>query len=77
MLDWNNEKVIAYTRESGGRDSQKALVLCNWSAEEVSWDSKVGKAKKVLLCNYGGVGSRFSDLKWILRPYEACVLLLD
>jgi glycosidase len=80
MIDWDNEKVMAYTREARWEvesDPQKVLVLCNWTSAMIDWENKVGKVKEVLLDNYDSAATRFSGVNWVLRPYESCVVLLD
>ena len=80
MFDWDNEKVMAYTREAAREEEsnpRKVLVLCNWTSATINWESKVGEIKEVLLDNYGRESTRFSGVNWVLRPYEACVVLLD
>ncbi|KAJ5668348.1 oligo-1-6-glucosidase [Penicillium maclennaniae] len=82
--DWTNvdrssENVFAYTRQY---ESQKALVLCNWTEKSLDWDASsngIVNVKEVLLNTYESASEatqRFSGRKWSLRPYEAVVLLV-
>ena len=69
LLDKNNPKVYAYTREM---DGQKILVLLNFSKDNASAaiDIKIDKAK-LLISNYTGNTLRKDAIT--LRPYEAVV----
>lgn len=77
QVDRDSEEVFAFVR--GG----KVLVLANFTDKEVEWDSKahgVRNTKEVLINNYEGAGTatrRILTEKWILRPYEAIVVMLD
>lgn len=77
LVDRDNENIFAYTRQFG---NQQALVVCNFTDRMIEWDSTKnlirGEVKEVLLNNYG-VSERFSgEESWVLRPYEAAVLLV-
>ena len=69
LLDKDNPKVYAYTREL---NTHKILVLLNFSKDNASpnIDLKIDKAK-VLICNYTDEPLRKDKI--ILRPYEAVV----
>ena len=69
LLDKNNPKVYAYTREM---DGQKILVLLNFSKDNASAaiDIKIDKAK-LLISNYTDNTLRKDTIT--LRPYEAVV----
>jgi glycosidase len=77
MVDRPHDKIFAFTRQFG---SQKALVVCNWSQDNVEWTAEGGQVKEVLLNNYSTAEEaqgRFTGGKWSLKPYEACVLLVE
>ncbi len=69
LLDKDNPKVFAYTREMR---KQKILVLLNFSKDDASpgIDIKIDKAK-VLISNYSD--APLQNDRIILRPYEAVV----
>ena len=69
LLDKNNMKVYAYTREL---NDHKILVLLNFSKNDAqaNVDLKVANAKR-LICNYTDVPLRNDAIT--LRPYEAVV----
>ena len=69
LLDKNNMKVYAYTREL---NDHKILVLLNFSKDDAqaNVDLKVANAKR-LICNYTDVPLRNDAIT--LRPYEAVV----
>jgi len=69
LLDKNNMKVYAYTREL---NDHKILVLLNFSKDDAqaNVDLKVANAKR-LICNYTDVPLRNGAIT--LRPYEAVV----
>jgi len=69
LLDKNNRKVYAYTREL---NDHKILVLLNFSKDDAqaNVDLKVANAKR-LICNYTDVPLRNDAIT--LRPYEAVV----
>ena len=69
LLDRDNPKVYAYTREM---NEQKILVLLNFSKDHASPDIniKIDDAK-VLMCNYTDEPLRSDPIT--LRPYEAIV----
>lgn len=79
IVDAQSQEVFAYTRQY---NDQNALVLCNWTAQNVTWDALsngVPPVKTVLLNNYertGEASKRCSGGKYHLRPYEAFVLLV-
>lgn len=79
IVDAPSQEVFAYTRQY---EDQKALVLCNWTANNVTWDAMsngIAAVKSVLLDNYertGEASKRCSGGKYHLRPYEAFVLLV-
>ncbi len=67
LLDAENEKIFAYTRQLG---DNKMLIVCNFTAEEVSFPIPAEfEAAGVLLSNYENRGNT-------LLPYEARVLYL-
>ena len=67
LLDAENEKIFAYIRQLG---EHKMLILCNFTAEEVSYPVPAEfENAQVLIANYEKPGN-------ILRPYEAKVLYL-
>ena len=72
LLDKDNPKVYAYTREM---NEHKILVLLNFSKDNASPDIniKIDNAK-VLICNYTDAPLRSDTI--ILRPYEAAVYQL-
>jgi oligo-1,6-glucosidase len=69
LLDKNNPKIYAYTRQL---NDHKILVLLNFSKENVSAnvDVKIDNAKK-LISNYDDMTSRKDVIT--LRPYEAVI----
>src|SRR5439155_27096166 len=69
LLDKNNPKVYAYTREL---NDHKILVLLNFSKDNtaVNIDIKIGNPK-TLICNY--VDALLRNDPITLRPYEAVV----
>lgn len=67
LLDAENEKIFAYTRQLNGH---KMLVICNFTAEEVSFPVPAEfKNAQVLISNYENRGNT-------LLPYEAKMLYL-
>lgn len=67
LLDAENEKIFAYTRQLG---DNKMLIVCNFTAEEVSFPTPAEfEAARVLLSNYENRSNT-------LRPYEAKILYL-
>lgn len=77
LLDEKDEKVMAYTRTA--EDGSVMLVVCNFSADEISWTSegKVGSVKKVVLSSNGKTPSDFVGGKVALAAYEAFAVLLE
>ncbi len=75
MLDEVNEKVLAYKRRA--ENGSSILVVCNFSAEEISWalTDLVGSAKAVVLSNGGKTLADFQGAAVALAAYEACVVL--
>jgi glycosidase len=79
IVDAPSQEVFAYTRQY---EDQKALILCNWTGKNVTWDALsngICAVKSVLLNNYersAEASKRFSGGKYALRPYEAFVLLV-
>jgi oligo-1,6-glucosidase len=69
LLDKDNPKVYAYTREM---NEHKILVLLNFSKDDASpvIDIRIDKAK-ILICNYKDPSLRSDTI--ILRPYETAV----
>ncbi|KAJ5220265.1 alpha-amylase [Penicillium chermesinum] len=78
-VDSPSEEVFAFTRQY---ESQKALVVCNWTPKTIEWDASnngVSNIKEVLLSNYGSAADtaqRLASGKWSLRPFEAVVALI-
>jgi glycosidase len=75
MVDRSHDKIFAFSRQF---ESQKAVVVCNWSPDTVEWTNPEGPAKEILMNNYSSVDEakgRFNGDKWLLKPYEAIVLL--
>lgn len=73
LVDPDSQAIFAYSREY---DGQKALVVCNWTDDDLQWDAAgngVTGVKEVLLDNYPDV--QVSG-KWSLKPYEAVVALI-
>lgn len=75
LLDANNPKVYAYTRESEG---QKMLILLNFSASNAEVNFSINTINsKVLLSSYKDLplnNNRKTSV--VLRPYEAIILKL-
>ncbi|KAL5594489.1 hypothetical protein BROUX41_001421 [Berkeleyomyces rouxiae] len=74
LIDGANPEVLAYIRTSS--TGSKALVICSFSDENTTWESKQGVVIKVLLSSYGRSWSHFDDTSIKLGPYEAVVLSL-
>lgn len=76
MLDEENEKIMAYRRTA--EDGSAMVVVCNFSAEEVVWDSNgaLRRAKKVILSSCEKTLGDFGAKNLALAAYEACVVLL-
>ena len=76
MLDEKNEEILAYVRTA--TNGSAILVLCNFSTEEIEWNSKgaTGKLKEVVLSNSGKTLEDFDCEKVTLIGYETCVILL-
>ncbi len=76
LLDKNNQKVYAYTREGEGK---KLLILLNFSATNSQTNIGLNIAKaKVLLSNYKDILAQDGGKTSIeLRPYEAVVYDLN
>ena len=75
LLDKDNEKVYAYTREGEGK---KVLVLLNFSAKDAKTHIGINITKaKVLLSNYKKLPVKNADNAGVtLRPYEAVIYQL-
>lgn len=79
LVDRDSQEVYAYTR---AYHTSKALVLANWTDRELTWDGAAHKAdqfEQVLLDSYESANAaqgRLSGGQWMLRPYEAVVILL-
>lgn len=79
LVDRDSQEVFAFTRQY---ENQKAVVVCNWTAEAREWDAKangIEGVKEVILDNWEGLQEskeRVSGGKWSLRPYDAVVALL-
>jgi glycosidase len=78
LLDQENEGIFAYLRESTG---ESVLVACNFGAKEVRWAQSQevvgsGKIQKVLLTTHGRTLEHFQGDEIVLKPFEACALLL-
>ncbi len=75
LVDAGHSDVFAYTRAFGG---QKALVVCNFRKELVSWPLPEGfkvERDKVLTSNYSGVSGEEGG-RLGLRPFEGFACLL-
>jgi oligo-1,6-glucosidase len=72
LLDKNNSKVYAYTREGEG---QKMLILLNFSSSAAEANISLNTTNaKLLLCNYKDApGNDKTKTTIKLRPYEAIV----
>lgn len=76
MIDRSHEKIFAFSRQF---QSQKAVVVCNWSPDTVEWTNPEGSPKQILMNNYTSVDEakvRFAGERWQLKPYEAVVVLV-
>lgn len=73
LVDEPNEKVFAYERVSANGD--KVLVVCNFSADNVSW-SWDGKAKDIVISPAGKKVDDVNGGKIELGPYEGVTLLM-
>jgi oligo-1,6-glucosidase len=74
LLDKDNTKVYAYTRESEG---EKILVLLNFTSSKAEANISLDANAKLLLSNYKDTGINKQQKKIILRPYEALVYRLQ
>ena len=76
LLDKNNPKVYAYTREGEGK---KMLIVLNFSTENVQCNTGLKAAgMQVLLSNYKDLPAGKTDAAVItVRPYEALVCQLQ
>jgi glycosidase len=72
-VDEDNDKVFAYRRVASNGDA--ALVVCNFSTEDVVWPSSV-KARQVLLSPRGQKVQDVNGGEIRLAPCEAIALLL-
>lgn len=71
LIDKNNAKVYAYTRELNGK---KMLVVLNFSATNASAQTGFNTNNlKLIMDNYPAVASSKSGVDVQLRPYEAAV----
>ncbi|KAJ9294894.1 CAZyme family GH13 [Paecilomyces variotii] len=79
-IDRDSEEVFAYTRQYA---DQKALVVCNFTDSSLQWDpvaNGIDRVTDVLLNNYENTETAFTKVagkQWILRPFEAYVLLVQ
>ena len=68
LLCPEDEKLFAYTRDT---DNAHLLVVCNFTADTISFDLPEGfRRAKMLIGNYGCVESK-------LRPYQAAMLYYE
>lgn len=74
MVDETNEKVIAYTRQSGSRD--KMLFLCNFSPDKVEWNNGQVSPKEIVLSTYSRSLKDVGGDAISLDAYEAIALLV-
>lgn len=75
LLDRNNQKVYAYTRDE---KSHRFLILLNFSAQNAQTDSGLDlKNSELLLCNYKKAPARPTSSAMTLRPYEALIFQLQ
>jgi glycosidase len=74
LVDESHEQILAYSRTSD--DGQIAVVVCNFSKDEVSWSHLKDKVHKVLLSNAGKTEEDFNQETAVLAPYEAMTLLM-
>lgn len=76
LVDEPNEKVFAYRRRAAD-GSVAALVVCNFSLDEVEWEIPVGDVpKEVLLSTHDRTLSEVSGEKMSLAGLEAIAVLL-
>ena len=73
LVDEDNDKVFAYKRVAGNGDA--ALVVCNFSKDEVVWSSGV-KAREILVSPTGKKVGDVNGGQIHLAACEAVVLLL-
>jgi glycosidase len=71
LVDEENDKVFAYKRVA--RNGNAALIVCNFSTDEVVWSSGV-KAREVLVSSTGRKTVGDGEIR--LVPCEAIALLL-
>ena len=72
LLDKDNPKIFAYTRELDGK---KTLILLNFTADNAVFNSEIDfKNSKILSSNYANLDSINNS---ILRPYEALILEIN
>jgi len=65
LVDPDNEKIFAYTRDT---EQEHLLVVCNFTEETLEMDAPENfRGAEMLLCNY-------SEESPMLRPYEAVML---
>lgn len=73
LVDEANDRVFAYKRVAGNGDA--ALIVCNFSTDEVAWSSGV-KAREVLVSSAGKKVDDVNGGEMRLGPCEAVALLL-
>ncbi|HYK46291.1 MAG TPA: alpha-glucosidase [Parafilimonas sp.] len=74
LLDKDNAKVYAYTREGEG---EKILVLLNFTSSNADTNISLDANAKLLLSNYKNANINKQQKKIALRPYEADVYRLQ
>ncbi len=71
LLDKDNPKVFAYTRELEGK---KMLVMLNFSSDNATVNTEIDlRNSKAISCNYPEISSN----KSVLRPYEALIIEIN
>jgi len=74
LVDAANPRVFAYSRTA--RNGSAALVVCNYSAEEVLWNGWEGSVVEVLVGDPGKTVGSFGADGVRLGPYEGVAVLV-
>lgn len=70
LVDRDNEMIYAYTRTD---DTAQYLVVCNFAAEKVVWQSPVKDIRALLLGSHGHAVGSSATME--LQPYEGRVYI--
>jgi glycosidase len=73
LVDENNDKIFAYLRTA---PEGRVLVVCNFSAENVSWVGGPASVQEVIMTTTGRSREGLQGAQVQLEPFEAIAMLV-